>query len=83
MSDKTGLRLKGPETFTGDTSKWEHWSFTLNNYVSNVDFRLGVALTAVEKLPPTTAVDATWVDDFDVKNLNSAADAKEIQTTQQ
>ena len=68
MSDKTGLRLKGPETFTGDTSKWERRSFTLNNYMSNVDFRLGAALTAVEKLPTTTAVDATWVDNFDVQN---------------
>ena len=79
MSDKNGLRLKGPETFTGDTSKWEHGSFTLNNYVSNVDFTLGVALTACEQLLPTTAVDSTWVDDFDLQNPNSAADAKDFK----
>ena len=81
MSDKTGLRLKGPETFTGDTSKWERWSFTLNNYVSNVDFRLGAALTAVEKLPPTTAVDTKWIDDFDINNPNSTLDAKDFNST--
>ena len=79
MSDKNGLRLKGPETFTGDTSKWEHWSFTLNNYVSNVDFRLGAALTAVEKLPTTTAVDTNWIDDFDINNPSSTLDAKDFK----
>jgi len=79
MSDKTGLRLKGPETFTGDSSKWENWSFTLNNYVSNVDFRLGVALTAVEKLPSTTVVNSDWIDNFDLNNPNNAADAKDFK----
>jgi len=79
MSDKTGLRLKGPETFTGDSSKWEHWSFTLNNYVSNVDFRLGVALTAVEKLPSTTVVDSDWIDDFNINNPNHSTDAKDCK----
>ena len=79
MSDKTGLRLKGPETFTGDTSKWENWSFTLNNYVSNVDFRLGVALTAVEKSSPTTVIDSDWLDDFDLQNPNSTTDSKDFK----
>jgi len=79
MSDKNGLRLKGPETFTGDTSKWENWSFTLNNYVSNVDFRLGVALTAVEKSPPTTVIDSDWLDDFDLQNPNSTLDSKDFK----
>ena len=79
MSDKNGLRLKGPETFTGDTSKWEHWSFTLNNYVSSIDFRLGAALTAVEKTPTTTAIDVNWIDDFDLNNPNSTLDAKDFK----
>jgi hypothetical protein len=83
MSDKTGLRLKGPETFSGDTSKWENWSFTLNNYVSNVDFRLGVALTAVEKSPTTTVIDSDWLDDFDLQNPKLHLGLKGLQTTQQ
>ena len=79
MTDKTGLRLKGPDAFSGDSSKWEHWSFTLNNFVSNTDFRLGLALTAIEKLPTTTTVDTAWIEDFDLNNPNATADAKDFK----
>ena len=79
MTDKTGLRLKGPETFTGDISKWETWSFTLNNFVSSTDFRLGLVLTTVEKLPTTTTVDSDWIEDFDLNHPNNTADAKDFK----
>jgi hypothetical protein len=47
--------------------------------VSSIDFRLGAALTAVEKTPTTTAIDVNWIDDFDLNNPNSTLDAKDFK----
>jgi hypothetical protein len=72
------LKLKGPTTFNGSDDDWENWSRKMVIYCGSIDFRYGLLLEAIARLPRTTELTKDWVTDWDLRNPNNCKSARTL-----